>query len=310
MANQKLPNLIIAGVHKAGTTSVFTWLAQHPEICGSSKKEIGFFMPLHYGKHLPSIENYSRYFENCEDEKKYLLEASPSYLYGGQKIIEAIKFNLKDVKIILVFRNPTERLFSFYERKKANTYLPSDITFKQFVEKSLAMQNLHETSGENDDTLYIRAVKEGYYNFNLIEWINAFDNEHLHLCFFEDLKEDSLSFMKSLSIWLEIDPAFYTSKNLEAENQTTTYDNRILHKIAIKINRTFETFWRKNLELKRLIRKIYNRANKGGNREKLSDDDRKYVDSIYYSHNEQLANTLIQKGYTNLPSWLTCTKNN
>jgi hypothetical protein len=45
MSDLKLPNLIIGGVHKAGTTSVFTYLSMHPDVCGSSTKEIGFLCP-------------------------------------------------------------------------------------------------------------------------------------------------------------------------------------------------------------------------------------------------------------------------
>src|SRR5882757_7989415 len=139
MSELKLPNLIIGGVHKAGTTSVFTYLSMHPDVCGSSTKEIGFFMPLKYGEPIGSLEEYSKYWSHCEGEKKYLLEASPSYIYGKEVIASRIRHELgKGVKVIFIFRNPTDRLFSFYERKKVNTYLSENITFRSFVEKSMA----------------------------------------------------------------------------------------------------------------------------------------------------------------------------
>src|SRR6185436_4887174 len=133
MHELKLPNLIIGGVHKAGTTSVFTYLSMHPAVCGSSIKEIGFFMPLKYGKQIPSMEEYSKYWQHCAGEKKYLLEASPSYIYGKDVIADRIQKELgNDVKMIFILRNPADRLFSFYERKKANTYLGRNVSFKEF----------------------------------------------------------------------------------------------------------------------------------------------------------------------------------
>ena len=41
-----LPNLFLAGFPKAGTTSLFSWLAAHPEVCGARPKEPGHFLPL------------------------------------------------------------------------------------------------------------------------------------------------------------------------------------------------------------------------------------------------------------------------
>ena len=49
MTEPRLPNLVIAGVPKAGTTSLFNYLAQHPDICPSDVKETRYFEPLRYG---------------------------------------------------------------------------------------------------------------------------------------------------------------------------------------------------------------------------------------------------------------------
>lgn len=309
MSLNNLPNLIIAGVHKAGTTSLFTWLAEHPAVCGSSIKEIGYFMPLHYGTPLTPIENYSSYFKDCTGNKKIRLEASPSYIYGGKKIIDAIKTQLTGAKILIVLRNPTERLFSFYERKKVNTYLPADLTFKMFFEKSVALQHIHETSGANDETLFIRGVKEGYYVNYLPDWFNAFTPAQLKICFFENMKADSELFMKDICNWLDIDAGFFNSQNLKAENTTTTYGNTSLHKMAIKINRGFESFWRNNMWLKRSIRKMYNSVNKGGAREKLSAADKQMVDELYQPFNQRLAILLNKEGIESLPAWLQTNQN-
>ncbi len=85
-----LPNLLIAGVPKGGTSSLFRYLAQHPDICPASVKEIAFFNPLRReGGTLPSLDTYRKHFAHCEGEE-YAMEATPSYCYGAKRMIEAI----------------------------------------------------------------------------------------------------------------------------------------------------------------------------------------------------------------------------
>ena len=52
--DKPLPNLIIACVTKAGTTSLFTYMVSHPHICCSSIKEVSYFLPLRWGSQLLS----------------------------------------------------------------------------------------------------------------------------------------------------------------------------------------------------------------------------------------------------------------
>ncbi len=64
---ERLPNLIIAGVGKAGTTSLFWYLSQHPGICASDVKEIQYFTPLSEGDGvLPPLSEYARHFAACD----------------------------------------------------------------------------------------------------------------------------------------------------------------------------------------------------------------------------------------------------
>ena len=84
--NNHLPNLIIGGVHKAGTTSLHTYLSMHPDVCGSLIKELAFLLPSRYHQSVPDDATYSSHFKNHKGEK-YILETTPSYLYGGLPLI-------------------------------------------------------------------------------------------------------------------------------------------------------------------------------------------------------------------------------
>ena len=54
----RLPNLLIVGVAKAATTSLFQYLAQHPDIFPAELKELRYFTPLRYAEPLPPIGSY------------------------------------------------------------------------------------------------------------------------------------------------------------------------------------------------------------------------------------------------------------
>src|SRR3954463_13629169 len=93
MPERRLPNLVIAGVAKAGTTSLFNYLAQHPDICASDVKETRYFEPLRYGEVLPPIESYTAHFRHRQGER-YALEATPTYFYGGRDVPPGIRVTL------------------------------------------------------------------------------------------------------------------------------------------------------------------------------------------------------------------------
>ena|ERR1051325_529510 len=93
MTQSNLPNFIIAGVNKSGTTSVFQYLHGHPQVCCSLDKETGYFLPLRYNQSLEPIRIYHEQFADCNN-KKIITEATPGYFYGGMKLAQGIIFLL------------------------------------------------------------------------------------------------------------------------------------------------------------------------------------------------------------------------
>ncbi len=263
-------------------------------------------MPLMFNKDIGTMESYSKYWSHCEGEKKYFLEASPSYIYGREVIASRIQKELGDqVKIILILRNPADRLYSFYQRKRANTYLDSNITFKTFVEESVKLSNT-EMSEQRDDeeAILTRGIREGFYIEYLPPWFEKF-GDNLKILFFEDLKRDASSFMKGLCKWLELDFSVYSPNDFSIENQTIRYRNRWLHKTLLSVNKKFESFWRKNIRFKRFLRSLYKGVNEGDQKsERMSDEDRNNLSQIYSPYNKRLSEFLKGKGIKQLPDWL------
>ena len=85
MENRRIADLVIAGVPKAATGSLFAYLAQHHDVCASDLKETGYFNHYNPQRHsgpVPPIEEYARHFAHSAGER-YALEATPTYSYGG-----------------------------------------------------------------------------------------------------------------------------------------------------------------------------------------------------------------------------------
>src|SRR6056297_562433 len=98
------------GAQKAGTSSIFHFLKEHPEICTSSKKEIHFFDKEY--NYLKGIKFYRKFFNNCSS-KNIKGEFTPRYIYHP-KVAQRIKKYFPDVKLIVSLRNPIERAISHY----------------------------------------------------------------------------------------------------------------------------------------------------------------------------------------------------
>ena len=73
---------IIAGVNKAGTTSLFVSLSTHPDVAPSSIKETRYFLPAATDSRSSRLDVLGRYFADAGDRPVHL-EATPSYFYGG-----------------------------------------------------------------------------------------------------------------------------------------------------------------------------------------------------------------------------------
>ena len=299
MGQERLPNLVVAGVHKAGTTSLFTWLTWHPHIAGSSKKELHYFTPIRYGGTPAPLSEYSKYFAGAQPDHRYLVEASPSYVYGGNQLAEALDETLPNARVIVLLRNPVKRFVSFYKHLRANLSIPEDELFAAFMSKSAA----YVDADRIDDDYHQRGLREGHYINYLPEWAQQY-GPRLKVVFFEHMVESPFNSLSDICTWLELDPEPYRHRDFSAENQTTHYNNRLLHGLAVATNRTLEPLLRKSHGLKKGIRSLYYKLNSGKLNEQVSEEQLRELEAHYASSNKALKQWLQAQGTTHLPTWL------
>lgn len=299
--NQSLPNLIIAGVTKAGTTSLFTYLTAHPDVCSSSIKEVAYFLPLRWGQDLAPLSDYRRYFNHCE-RRRFIMEASASYFFGAEAVSSKIHEILKGVRIIVMFRDPVARLYSFFNYHQNMLNIDSEMTFTDYIKKC---ESFTDHDFKKEENYYYYGLSNGRYVTFIEPWIKNFGND-INFYFFEDLKNDQHFFMKEICNWLEIDDSYYDNYEFVIENKTRNYKFKGLQKIALAVNLKCEKIFRKYIYLKRYLRSFYYFLNEGARKSiKMTEEERLYLQKYYRPYNQKLRDVLQSHGIKRLPSWLT-----
>jgi hypothetical protein len=296
----RLPNLVIAGVGKAGTTSLFAYLAQHPDICASSIKETNYFIPLRHGAELEPPDVYAEYFTDCDSER-YLMEATPGYFYGGDRLILAMKETLPDARIVVSLRDPSLRLWSYFNFMKTRLRIDRHLTLDEYLNTALELRAKGRDKLRENNAYW--ALSSGYYSDYIRAWCDVF-GDAFRAIFFEDLVSDPQKTVKELCDWLEISGDAANVIDYSAENRTVLYRNKRLQRIALGVNDRGEGFFRRHPRLEERVRGLYYRVNRDDDASSLDPAARQRLDAFYAGSNRALAAQLDAMGYERLPGWL------
>jgi hypothetical protein len=134
-----LPNFIIVGAEKAGTTTLASTLSAHPEVFISSPKEPRFFTHHNWDKGLAW---YEELFKDATSYKA-IGEASPAYTWApdSRETPKRIYEALGEIKYIYIVRDPIERMISHYRHALICRWIPAGTSFEKAVELIPALKN-------------------------------------------------------------------------------------------------------------------------------------------------------------------------
>ncbi len=303
MGNSRVANLLIAGVPKAGTGSLFAYLAQHPDVCGSDEKETGYFNhynPLRQAGSPPPIETYARHFAHCAGER-YALEATPTYSYGGKPVITAIRTVLDEPKIILILRDPAERLWSAYTFQRSLGTLAGIQSFEQYLD---VVQERRRNPTDLVPRDGLSGLYIGFYADYIGDWLDAFGQD-CRVVFAEDLRREPRAVVEGLCSWLGIDTGVVDSLDVGARNVTMHPRSTLLAQLANRVRGRGNRLGVLPTGLRKRLRRTYLRLNAGGElSERFEPATRRRVEDIYRDSNRTLAQTLAAHGYRDRPRWL------
>ncbi len=202
-----LPNFLVVGFQKAGTTSVYHYLAQHPDVFVSPRKELNFFSSIVEQPQIdPRLtsgftdpEAYGAVFAPGAG-RKAIGEASP--LYATDPAVPAeIDRLIPDARLIALVRNPVERAYSEYWMRVRDK--------RERRSFETAIQEEREAAGDRSwrqgtDTY----LATGFYARHLEPYWDRFGPDRLACHLFEDLEADPAGVMRDIFRFLDIDPDF------------------------------------------------------------------------------------------------------
>jgi len=294
------PNLFVAGVPKAGTTSLFHYLALHPDVFPSSRKEPGYFHPFKIKEMDKNLEAYKKLFAGHSGQR-YVIEATPGYFYGGKKSAAAINKFSPESKVIIVLRNPVERLFSFYKYKKSLGHISGKLNFDNYIEEC---KKLAENHPIERDTYDFWAMIGGRYAELLSEWYDIF-GERLKICFFDEMVKDEPKFIEEICKWLDLDKSQIDDGKTKVQNKSMIYRSKGLQRVATSFDSMFSGVWYYLPWLKWPFSGMYNLINAKPHNEKISDSLRTELTQYYQADMDQTSDFLKERQIENLPGWLT-----
>jgi hypothetical protein len=295
------PNLFIAGVAKAGTTSLFRYLGQHPDICPSTVKEPRYFTALRHGEPLGPWDEYAALFGHCGGAR-YRLEATPGYFPGGQVVAGAIDQRVPGARVIVSLRNPVQRCWSWYRFVRRSARIPKELTFPAYLDRCF---QLHEDGVDHlRENQPFWGVGGGCYDEWIDAWLETF-GARLRIEYFEELVAGPEAVTTELCRWLAVDPAPAAGFDYQVENRTVQYKHRRLQRLALAVNRRSERFFGRRPALKRILRGAYYGVNGERGRLRLDPASEDRLTAFYAPHTERLAASLAAAGRTRMPGWLT-----
>lgn len=190
-AGLRLPNFLVIGAAKAGTTSLYDWLRQHPQVFMPAEKEPHFFSygpdnPAPAYLHIPlrGWADYAAIFEGA-GAARAVGEASPNY-FTSSRAMREIRAHLPGIRLIAALRNPAERAFSIYQMNLRDLGANRGVPFAQAL--------------QTDPNL-----RQGQARY-LERWRSLFSPEELRVMLFDDIRARPALVMRELYGFLGVDP--------------------------------------------------------------------------------------------------------
>lgn len=246
-----LPDFLIIGGKKCGTSSLYNYLAGHPDIAPAFRKEVHFFDnsskagSMRYRAYFP-VSAYRSYVRRRRGSGFITGEATPYYLFYPLAP-KRVRRMIPEAKLIVLLRNPVDRAYSHYHHEVRRG--TEEATFEEAVEREagrLVGEREEILRDGGYDSLSHRRysyLSRGVYVDQLRNWRDHFPAEQILILKSEDLYSD---------------PASVVGQSLDFLGLPVVDSGQ------------------------------YGAVNRGGYRQKMEADTREYLEAYFKPHNERL----------------------
>lgn len=208
-----LPNFLVVGAQKAGTTSLHHYLQAHPDIYLPAQKETKFF--VHEKYYRRGIEFYEAEYFSARNSEHAVGEVDPDYLYY-EGALPRIAHDLDParLKLVFIFRNPVERAFSHYLMTYRRGQEP--LTFEEAIEA----EPVRITEGHMENLRYSYVIR-GYYMRQVERILEKIDRSRMLFLLSEELEANPLECLRNVYAFLGVANDFLPSNLGERFHRAT-----------------------------------------------------------------------------------------
>lgn len=306
-----LPNAIVVGAPKCGTTWLYDNLVVHPEIL-IPRKEIHYFSNNYSKGHKWFINHFKEKYSG----EKILMDLATNYIYDKdyyninfeyiRDIAKEIKDLIKNPKLIFIFRDPVKRAFSEYinllqgviryglmykgDFKRLNVADAKELGFRHFEQYENFQAQLDAyyvpDSFEKSIVTTPNHLARGFYDIYVKNYLDYFDRESILFLEFEMIKNDPEGLLKTIYNFLDIeeyyDSAIIYKKSNYAEKRPLPKNWRLQSKLNFTLRK------KNRSALSKALINTISSFNNSGKKPKMKDGTAQMLARWFKPHNLEL----------------------
>ncbi len=276
-----LPNFLVCGAPKSGTTALYYLLKEHPDIFMSSVKETDFFQH-NYVKGLDWFESFFKDYAG----QKAIGEVSPGNMIHPDAP-ERIAKHIPGAKLIFILRNPIERAYSQY-------------WYGIYRGTNSPLESFSDLIRKKSNNWGQRIIDLGMYYEQILRFEKYFDSSQLMIILYEDFCKNKTKVMNRIYKFINVEPTFVAA-NLDLKQNTTNYPAyyqlyRLLYSVWLPLEKKLTSsslhfIIKKTHTIRSSIRNIFYKKN-NQSIPKMKLEDRYFLQEIYQQSNKLLAQKL------------------
>jgi len=246
------PTFLIIGAQKAGTTVLYSMLAQHERILASIEKEVNFFQDDN--NYIKGVDWYHRQFKSVKGDGKLVsFESTPGYLYRVPAAKRIYEYN-PQMKLIVLVRNPVERAFSAWNmyRNFSKSSVFCHIAENRSFEDAIGQEFSEIISGksaaylgfdrqENCNMPFPGYISRGLYYYQIKRYLKYFDIKQMLVINSKDLMLNSEYTLRRITDFIGVD-AFKVNSEVGLESNIGEYRSTINSELSAMLTSFYKKF--------------------------------------------------------------------
>jgi hypothetical protein len=221
-----LPNFFVIGAYKSGTTSLYHYLSQHPQVFVPQLKEPNYFAFADVERSVDSsvfrksVKTRAEYERLFQESRNFVAigDVSPEYM-TSPSAARAIKRSVPEARLIAILRNPVERAYSDYLMYRRDGK-------EQMTDFAKALEAQPERASRFDPTGFY--VSTGFYGEQLARYYDVFPAARIKVYQLEDLQSSATRTLSHMFDFLGVESTF-APKDLDIYNRSGVTSNYLVN---------------------------------------------------------------------------------